>query len=266
MWQALDLFGVWKGFLLAAFLVLGAGSVLAQRPTPTPAATPPNIPQDLNQVPEVAPNYRADQTKYPNLGRVGVDLADQHPLTIREAIEMALNNNKDIEVARDNVKISEFEFTAARGVYEPRLTGQTYYERVKTPTASVLTGGPSGALVQSGLNGSVTLSGFTPKWGGSYSSTFSNTRNTTTNLLGTGGLNPTFSSNLNFSYTQPLLRGRRFDNNRRTIEVTKKNLSLTDAQFRQRAIEVITTVQRAYWDLVFNLRNLQIQRDAVRDS
>ena len=46
----------------------------------------------------------------------------------------------------------------------------------------------------------------------------------------------------------------------------KKNLSLTDAQFRQRTIETITLVQRAYWDLVYALRNLQIQRDAVKDA
>src|SRR6185436_6300399 len=50
------------------------------------------------------------------------------------------------------------------------------------------------------------------------------------------------------------------------IEIARKNLSLTDAQFRQRAIETITSVQRAYWDLVFALRNLQVQKDAVRDS
>jgi len=58
----------------------------------------------------------------------------------------------------------------------------------------------------------------------------------------------------------------RFDNNRRLIEIAKKNLSLTDAQFRQRAIETITSVQRAYCDLVFALRNLQVQKDAFRDS
>src|SRR5213079_1463994 len=57
-----------------------------------------------------------------------------------------------------------------------------------------------------------------------------------------------------------------FDLPRRQIEVAKKNLSLTDAQFRQRAIETITSVQRAYWDLVFALRNLQVQKDPVRDS
>jgi len=68
------------------------------------------------------------------------------------------------------------------------------------------------------------------------------------------------------SYTQPLMRGLRFDLPRRQIEVAKKNLSLTDAQFRQRAIEVITSVQRSYWDLVFALRNLQIQRDSLDDA
>lgn len=254
--------------------LFGLGQVLGQTPgstpvpSPTPFVSPTPIPVDPDQlpsIPPIAPDYRANTDRFPDLGRVGVDLTEQRTLTIREAIELALTNNKDIEVARENVKISEFDFMAARGVYEPRFTGQSYYERIKTPTASLLTG-PSGSLVQSNLTGAVTLSGLVPKWGGSYSSTFSNTRSTTTNLLGTGGLNPIFQSNLSFAYTQPLLRGRSFDNNRRQIEITKKNLSLTDAQFRQRAIEVITTVQRAYWDLVYSLRNLQIQRDAVRDS
>src|SRR5258708_40009598 len=79
-------------------------------------------------------------------------------------------------------------------------------------------------------------------------------------------LNPQYPTAFTFSYTQPLARGLRFDLPRRQIEVAKKNLSLTDAQFRQRAIEVITNVQRCYWDLVFALRNLQIQRDSLNDS
>ncbi|MBA2493120.1 MAG: TolC family protein, partial [Acidobacteria bacterium] len=67
-------------------------------------------------------------------------------------------------------------------------------------------------------------------------------------------------------YIQPLLRGRRFDINRRNIEIAKKNLSLTDSQFRQRAIEVIAQVEQAYWDLAYALRNLQVQIDAVKQA
>jgi len=79
-------------------------------------------------------------------------------------------------------------------------------------------------------------------------------------------LNPQYPTALTFNFTQPLMRGFRIDLPRRQIEVAKKNLSLTDAQFRQRAIEVITSVQRSYWDLVFALRNLQIQRKSVEDA
>jgi len=87
---------------------------------------------------------------------------------------------------------------------------------------------------------------------------------TTNSLFAT--INPQYPTAFTFTFAQPLLRGLRFDAPRRQIEIAKKNLSLTDAQFRQRAIETITGVQRAYWDLVFTLRNLQIQRDAARDA
>src|SRR4029079_19144788 len=76
-------------------------------------------------------------------------------------------------------------------------------------------------------------------------------------------LNPQYPTTLSFSYSQPLWRGLKIDNTRRQIQIARKNLSLTDAQFRQRAIDTITNVQRAYWDLVFALRSLQVQRDAV---
>jgi HAE1 family hydrophobic/amphiphilic exporter-1 len=63
-----------------------------------------------------------------------------------------------------------------------------------------------------------------------------------------------------------LFRNFRFDNNRRQIEIAKKTLGLTDAQFRQQAIEVIAQVEQAYWDLVFSLRNLSVQIDAVKQA
>jgi hypothetical protein len=36
----------------------------------------------------------------PDLGRVGVDMTDQRSLTLNDAITLALENNKDIEVTR----------------------------------------------------------------------------------------------------------------------------------------------------------------------
>ncbi|MGB9181989.1 MAG: TolC family protein [Pyrinomonadaceae bacterium] len=225
---------------------------------PTPA------PQELPKTPPIAPNFRADNAQLPELGRVGVDLMNQRPLSLREALELALNNNKDIEVARENVRIAEFDLTGARGAYDPRLTSLSYYERTKTPSSSFLSGGSNGSVVQADSTATARLEGLTPKWGGGYRVDFSAIRLTTNNQF--TALNPSYPTALTFNYTQPLIRGRGFDATRRQIEIAKKNLSLTDAQFRQRTIETISSVQRAYWDLVFALRNLQIQRDAVRDA
>ncbi|HEX8136251.1 MAG TPA: TolC family protein [Pyrinomonadaceae bacterium] len=235
-------------------------------PPPRPPgreSVPTHAPDQLPAVPEVAPDYRADSPPLPELGRVGVDMAEQRPLSLREALEMALANNKDIEVSRTLVRAAEFDLTAARGVYDPRLGSLSYYERSETPSSSFLSGA-SGAVVQSDFTGTARLEGLAPKFGGGYRVDLSAIRLTTNNQF--AALNPQFPTALTFNYTQPLWRGLRFDNNRRQIEVAKRNLSLTDAQFRQRTIETIAQVQRAYWDLVFALRNLQVQRDAVRDA
>jgi HAE1 family hydrophobic/amphiphilic exporter-1 len=59
------------------------------------------------------------------------------------------------------------------------------------------------------------------------------------------------------------MRNFSIDSSRRSIQIAKKSLDLSDSQFRQRVIEVINSVQRAYWDLVFAIRNEQIARDTV---
>lgn len=239
-------------------------------PTPIPAATPvvdddQNVrPENLTGVPAVAPNYQSNDRELPELGRVGVDMMNQKTLTLRDSISMALENNKDIEVTRKNVRIAEFDLQSARGVYEPRLAGQTYYERAKTPVFSFFGGGPDGSLTQTNFGGDLGLVKSFPSTGGRISFQQTTGQNNTNNLFSL--VNPLFTTSFGATLTQPLLRGRSFDQNRRSIEIAKRNLSLTDTQFRQSTIETITTVQRAYWDLTYTLRNLQVQRDSVKDA
>lgn len=254
-------------FILVLLMLWGADAS-AQDTAPSPSPTPPVVdaqpvpPEDLKGVPDIAKEYRSDERALPDLGRVGVDMADQKPLTLSDAITLALENNKDIEVTRKNVRIAEFELQAARGVYEPHFTGQTYYDRTTVPNTSIFstnTKTTTGSLV-----GNLGLNAFIPKYGTIINGTFGNQRVTSDNPI--LPLSPQFNSNFGLNLTQPLFRGRGFDQNRRTIEVAKRNLSLTDTQFRQRTIEIITNVQRAYWDLTYTLRNLQVQRDGVRDA
>ena len=222
-----------------------------------------NAQQEMQQlqVPEVAPDFKAPQKPLPELKRVGVDMNQQHPLSLREALALALENNKDIEVARQNVRIAEFDLHGAQGAYDPRFTTQSFYERIESPISSFLAGGQNGSTIQTDYTTTARLEGQTSKLGGSYHLDFSSIKLNTNNSF--VALNPQYPTVLAFSYTQPLWRGMRIDQTRRQIEIARKNLSLSDAQFRQRAIDTITNVQRAYWDLVFALRSLQVQRDAV---
>ncbi len=237
-----------KSILLLMVLALGTSSAVAQDV------------QQL-QVPPVAPDFRAPQKPLPDLNRIGVDMNQQRPLSLRDALSMALENNKDIEVARENVRIAEFDLLGAKGVYDPRFTTTAFYERAESPISSFLSGGQNGSVIQSDYTGTARLEGQSPFLGGNYRLDFSSVKLNTNNQF--TALNPQYPTTLVFSYTQPLMRGLKFDNSRRQIEIARKNLSLTDAQFRQRAIDTITNVQRAYWDLVFSLRSLQVQRDAV---
>ena len=257
-------------FIFSCLVSLAAfGQTPTPTPTPEPSATPvvddkqEVTPEALQGVPAIAPNYSSDDRSLPDLGRVGVDMANQRSLTLNDAITRALENNKDIEVTRKNVKIAEYDLLAAQGVYEPRFRGQTYYERATIPNISFFSP-ETDSVTSKSFAGNVGLVGYVPKYGTTLEATFKSAQVGTDNLVQI--ISPQYNSDLTFTLTQPLLRGRGFDQNRRVIEIAKRNLSLTDVQFRQRSIEIIASVQRAYWDLTYALRNLQVQRDGVRDA
>jgi HAE1 family hydrophobic/amphiphilic exporter-1 len=257
-----------RSFFIFAIAVLGLVNINSQTPSPTVSPTPFSTdkqgvaPEKLNAVPVIAPNYSSQERGLPDLGRVGVDLADQKTMTLQDAIGMALENNRDIEVTRKNVLIAEFDLKAARGVYEPHFQGQTYYDRSTVPNVSIFS--TNTTTTQGSFLGNAALNSYLPGFGTVVSATANNQRVTTDNPISI--LSPQYNSSLGVSVTQPLFRGRSIDPQRRTIEIAKRNLSLTDAQFRQKAIEIVANVERAYWDLAYTLRNLQVQRDGVRDA
>jgi outer membrane protein len=231
------------------------------RPAPAGAPTPNPLPA---APPAVALDYEARARALPSVERVGVGAGEPLALTLEEAVRLALEHNNDIEATRIDVGVAEHELTAARGAYDVRLTSETSFERAETPTASFLAGGRGGSLVTQDLSSRVGFEGLSPRAGGSYRFEFTSRRLSSNNVF--NDINPTVSHGFSFSFTQPLLRGRRTDETRRRVEIAKKNLSLTDAQFRRRATEVITNVEQAYWELAYALRNLQIQIDAVKQA
>lgn len=206
------------------------------------------------------PNLPAIQARpippLPSLSRLGVTQDNTLALTLNETIRRALENNNDIEVARNDVRFAESTLRALEGFYDPVFNLTPQYTNSITPTASRLGGGGStGTLTQNtfSLNNSV-IKPFSVG-GGSYQLFFNNNRQTTSSTFST--LTPTYNTAFGIQFTQPLLRDRSIDNQRRQIRIQKKRVAQSDADFRRKTIEVIAQVQRAYWDLVFALRDQQ---------
>ncbi|HKP12890.1 MAG TPA: TolC family protein, partial [Blastocatellia bacterium] len=234
-----------------------------QAPVTNPAVTPtPGAPatQDANgQNPITQPLALSPEvTKQ----RTGVDLSQVQPLALQDAISLALQNNLDIEQFREGVQIANFNLLALRGVYDILSSSDVNYRSQTIPVASLFAGGGSAfSVTQRSLTANFITNQYVERTGGFWQAEFDNNRTTTgsTAQLLTTQYNPT----LTFSFTQPLLRNFRTDFNRRQIQVAKKSLDLSDSQFRQRVIEIINSVQRAYWDLVFAIKNEDIARNTV---
>jgi HAE1 family hydrophobic/amphiphilic exporter-1 len=200
----------------------------------------------------------------PSAERVGVTVGNELSLTMEQAIEMALSNNNTIDISRKDVHIAEYNLRSARGIYDPLLNSQMFYESRTTPTASVIGGTTGDSVTQRQFFGDVGLSGFVPKFGGSYDIIFNSSRIETTNRNAT--LNPQFPSSVTSSFIQPLWRNRSIDQNRRLIQVAAKNVDISESQLTQTAMNIIAAVELAYWDLMASLRNLQVQIETLQQA
>jgi outer membrane protein len=226
------------------------------QPSPiTPAMQEPREPNFPQTQPQAVPPL-------PDLTRLGVISSNVLTLSMNDAIRRALQNNSDIEVSRDDVRFAETQLRSLYGFYDPIFSITPQYTKNVAPQQSSLGGGGSAGTTKSTVwNFSPSISKSFEKGGGNYTLSFANTRTTTSSTF--ASLTPYYSSNLSLTFTQPLLRNRAMDSNRRLIRIQKKAIEQSDSDFRQRTIQIISQVQAAYWNLVFALRNQQNQLDSL---
>ncbi|HJQ70975.1 MAG TPA: TolC family protein [Blastocatellia bacterium] len=232
-------------------------------PGQTPAATPeatdpqqttPGAPNPITQPLALSPEVTRQ--------RVGVKEGVVETMSLQDAITRALQNNLDIEVFRQGVQAAQYNLFATRGVYDITSGSTLYYESRTFPVASIFAGGDaSSSITQKEFNYDFTTSKLIERSGGLFQVDFLNNRLNTSATSST--LTTQYNPTLTLSFTQPLMRNLGIDQNRRITQLAKRSLDLSDSQFRQRVIEIINQVQRAYWDLVFAIRNEQIARDSV---
>lgn len=241
--------------LFILVLSFGRASTAAQNPTvakfvPKPTAETPSSAETRADRPTNAESIA-------NISRVGVQTTDPVTLSLQDAIRRALENNNDIEIARDDVRFQETQIRSQLGFYDQVLNFTPNFSRTSRtgsrPTKDITVNSSMAQAIQA--------------TGGNYTTFFNNTR--TENVFaqaqvssgsintGGGGTSAIYSSSLGIRYSQPLARNLAIDNTRRNLRIARRRLEQTDADFRRQATEIISQVQRAYWDLVFALRDQQ---------
>ncbi len=203
---------------------------------------------------EILRENRALSTRY--LNRVGVNAFQTRSLTLNQAIKLALSNNNDIEVARDDVRIAELSLRSLLGSYDGVFTFNPNFDRNST----------TGQAATKDIRVNTDFSQLVRPGGGSYRLFFNNSRTENAfaqqqasagTATGAGQNSALYSSGLGITFIQPLMRNFNTDNTRRQIKIQRKRIAQSDADFRRRTIEIISQVQISYWDLVFALRDQQ---------
>ena len=273
--------------LLAAFVVAAAPASGFGHPAPATAQTPPAQPTPTpppsgpvpaqpvaaQPVPPAPTPAQGAQATAP--ASQAAPIQEQRggggvrKLTIDEAVQLALEQNLDVQVAKIDPQLQKLAVDQSRGVWLPQLSGSMQFRSSSTEPNSSLSGAID-ALTNRSFFGTATVDHVLPT-GTSYSVGWDATRATTNNTF--SNFNPSLASNFSFDLTQPLLRGFKIDGNRASYLIQKKNQEITDIQLQQQIVATTRAVRLAYWTLVgarYNLgvaqASLDISRQTLRDN
>ncbi|MBK9088500.1 MAG: TolC family protein [Holophagales bacterium] len=181
-------------------------------------------------------------------------------LTLAQAIEFALRNALDLDVASLSYQRTGFSIGSASGVFDPNLTGSVNATSRETPTTSSFQ-----APASKSQRFDLGIGGLT-EFGTEYSLGFGGVRSdspTKTTIPGYVEINPTFSSSLTASVTQPILRGFGRDVNTRLVVQSRLGQDAAAWDFVASVQTAVQLVENAYWDLVYANANLESKKEAL---
>jgi len=180
-------------------------------------------------------------------------------LSIEEAVALALEQNINLQVDRIDPQVSDLAISVARSGWTPTFFSNVQTRSQTNPTTDIF--GVAVSLTNDNLTSQAGVQQQVPWGGGNYSLFWNNGRSTTSNIFST--FNPQLSSALGFNLTQPLLRNFKIDATRQQVLVSRKNREISDVQLQQSISATMRNVKNAYWDLVYAINNLAVQRQSL---
>ncbi len=189
-------------------------------------------------------------------------LAEDHALTLDEALTRALARNYTIAIERDAYAASDHVVRRESGAYDVSFESTGAFAKRTDPVNSLLSGAPAGAVAPelTSFDFDATLTRLLPTGG-------------TLSLVASGGrlrsddsfslLAPSYSTSLGLELRQPLLRDRAIDPVRARIRVARREHERSLAGLKRTVADTLAAVDAAYWNLAAAQRALDVRGEAV---
>jgi len=189
--------------------------------------------------------------------------AAERPLTLEEAIALALEKNEGILIERESLTSAESAVTGARGAYDPFLELQGGWLRARPPVNSAFSGAPAdeAAPVSQVADAFAGVRQLLPT-GGEVSVRAAASRGTTDSVFTL--LSPAYATQVGVELRQPLLRDRAVDAARFGLRVTASDREQVMASLRTEVSDTVSAVESAYWRLIAARREVTVREEAVR--
>ncbi len=182
-------------------------------------------------------------------------------LTLEDSIVKALKNNLNVAAEVINPELAAASVSRARQFFMPTfqvdLTGN-HMEQLSTWSLQ-----GTGKYIMKTTGSTAAIAQQIP-FGGNFTVSMSYDYQKNNQLF--QSYNPSYTSRLNLALTQPLLRNFGWMVSRREIVVAQNNLEVSRSQFKTVLINMVYSVEAAYWNLSYAIENLKTLQQALQSG
>ncbi|MBN2591917.1 MAG: TolC family protein [Sedimentisphaerales bacterium] len=176
-------------------------------------------------------------------------------LTLEECRALTLENNLDLKVQLINPALAAERVSEQEAQFEAAFYSNLTFSKTDTPVASFLDeiSGSQVDYTSTNLGVQVPL-----RTGGTINFDLADSRAKTGSFYSI--FDPSYSSDMSVSISQPLLRGAGKRANTYAIRIAEYERQITDARTKLEVIRIIADVDRVYWRLYAARRELDVRK------
>ena len=188
-----------------------------------------------------------------------VNVPEKGPLkiTVKDAILIALENNRSLLVERINTSIRKTYEDQERAVFDPTVEAEVSEQRndIKSLNQS---GSYTANSVNDVIQGSISLKNYFPT--GTFVEIDATTKTTDSDLYN----EPYSSTRLGLSVTQSLLRGFGTGVNLAQLRQSRIETNITQYELRGFSEYLLAQIETTYWDYALSQRQIEIVEESLK--